>query len=374
MKFEIKRNEILKALQHLSGVVERRQTLPVLANILVDASDGMITLTATDLEVEIIVKEKCKVKEDGQITIPARKWLDICRNLDEKAVIKVSLKQGDKDNPNSRAVLQAGKSRFTLATLPASEFPLLDEVKGQTKFAVAQGDLKTLFDATHFSMAQQDVRYYLNGLMMEMSAKLLRCVATDGHRLALKDLETKINIKEESRQVIIPRKGVQELMRLLSDSDDDISVTVDSNHIRIEMGDITFTTKLIDGRFPDYRRVLPEGGKNILSANKESLRQIIVRVSILSNEKYRGIRLILKASHLKIVAHNPDQEEAEDELEVEYSGEDFEIGFNATYLMEAINAVVSEQVKIELTDPNSSCLIKASSDESAKYVVMPMRL
>lgn len=367
MKFQIPRDVIFKALQQLSGVVERRQTLPVLGNILVKAEDRYITLAATDLEVELIIKFSCEVDESGEITIPARKWLDICKNLTDDSTIKISL-NGD------RVTLQSGRSRFTLSTLPSTEFPLIEEITTQTRFVLSQSHLKSVFDATHFSMAQQDVRYYLNGLMMEMTANLLRTVATDGHRLAMKDLQIEIEINEESRQVIVPRKGIQELMRLLSDIDDEVSLVFGNSHIRLDMGDMTFTSKLIDGRFPDYQRVMPEGGNNILLADKELLRQTLVRVAILSNEKYRGIRMILQQNNLQVMAHNPEQEEAEDEVVVDYSGDEFEIGFNANYLLDAINAVTSDQVKIILTDSNSSCLIQASNDESSNYVVMPMRL
>ncbi len=367
MKFQIPRDVILKALQQLSGVVERRQTLPVLGNILVKAEDGFITLAATDLEVELIIKLGCEVEASGEATIPARKWLDICRNLSDDATVTITL-NGD------RATLQSGRSRFTLSTLPSTEFPLIDEITTQTRFSVSQSTLKTIFDATHFSMAQQDVRYYLNGLMMEMSSSLLRSVATDGHRLAMKDITVDIDVNEESRQVIVPRKGIQELMRLLADSDDEVAITVGSSHIRLEISDMTFTSKLIDGRFPDYNRVMPEGGNNIILADKELLRQTLVRVAILSNEKYRGIRMILQQNNLQLMAHNPEQEEAEDEVAVDYTGDEFEIGFNANYLLDAINAVTSEQVKVILTDSNSSCLIQASEDDSSNYVVMPMRL
>ncbi len=367
MKFQIPRDVILKALQQLSGVVERRQTLPVLGNILIKAEGEGITLAATDLEVELIVSLTCQVEENGETTLPARKWLDICKNLADDATITLTTKE-------ERATLQSGRSRFTLSTLPSNEFPLIDEISQQTGFEISQSAMKAIFDATHFSMAQQDVRYYLNGLMMEMTADMLRSVATDGHRLAMKDTQTSIKINEESRQVIVPRKGIQELMRLLSESDENVTVVVGGSHIRISMDSMIFTSKLIDGRFPDYQRVLPEGGSNIVLANKEQLRQTLVRVAILSNEKYRGIRMILGKNKLQLMAHNPEQEEAEDEVAVEYDGDEFEIGFNANYLLDAISAVKSEQVKIILSDSNSSCVIQDASDDSSNYVVMPMRL
>lgn len=367
MKFQIPRDVILKALQQLSGVVERRQTLPVLGNILVRADDGQITLAATDLEVELIVNVSCIVDESGEATIPARKWLDICRTLPDDTTLTITA-TGDK------ATLQAGRSRFTLSTLPATEFPLIEEINKQTQLKISQAELKGIFDATHFSMAQQDVRYYLNGLMLEMTSDQLRTVATDGHRLAMKDVALSIEVNEESRQIIVPRKGVQELMRLLSDTDDESEIVVGTSHIRLIINDMVFTSKLIDGRFPDYDRVMPEGGENIVVADKETLRQSLVRVAILSNEKYRGIRMILGKNRLQIMAHNPEQEEAEDEIAVEYTGDEFEIGFNANYLLDAINAVNTEQVQIVMKDSNSSCIIKASNDDSSRYVVMPMRL
>lgn len=367
MKFQIPRDVILKSLQQLSGVVERRQTLPVLGNILVKAADNTLTLAATDLEVELIIQLACVVDDPGEITIPARKWLDICKNLPEDATITIS-------TSSDKVMLQAGRSRFTLSTLPATEFPLIDEISSLTKFSTSQAALKNIFDSTHFSMAQQDVRYYLNGLMMEMSSKLLRSVATDGHRLALKDVPLEIEVNEDKRQIIVPRKGIQELMRLLGDSEDEVNVVVGSSHIRMTIGDMIFTSKLIDGKFPDYERVMPEGGKNIVSAEKENLRQTLVRVAILSNEKYRGIRIILGRDKMQVMAHNPEQEEAEDEISVEYTGDEFEIGFNANYLLDAINAVQSGQVHIVLTDSNSSCVIKDATDDTSSYVVMPMRL
>lgn len=367
MKFQIPRDVILKSLQQLSGVVERRQTLPVLGNILVKADDNQITLAATDLEVELIVNLSCEVSESGEVTIPARKWLDICKNLPDDATISIS-------SSDDKVILQAGRSRFTLSTLPATEFPLIEEISTQTSYEISQSVLKNVFDATHFSMAQQDVRYYLNGLMMEMSSNLLRSVATDGHRLAMNDVDLKIEVNEDKRQIIVPRKGIQELMRLLSESDDMVQITVGSSHLRLTIKDMIFTSKLIDGRFPDYERVMPEGGNNIVSADKESLRQTLIRVAILSNEKYRGIRMILGKDRLQVMAHNPEQEEAEDEISVDYNGDEFEIGFNANYLLDAVNAVKSDQVHIVLSDSNSSCVIKASNDDSSRYVVMPMRL
>jgi len=367
MKFEIQREALLKPLQQIVGVVERRQTLPVLGNILVNAGADDITFTATDLEVELQAKTAVAVKEPGEITLPARKILDICRTLPEQAVVEVTVDQ-------ERASVRSGRSRFTLATLPASEFPVVEDVRSSLNFTLPQQDLRELIERTHFAMAQQDVRYYLNGLLFEPLEGKLRAVATDGHRLAMADMAAGIPA-ETGQPVIVPRKGVQELMRILDDSKEPAEVAIGNNHLRVNVPDIRFTSKLIDGRFPDYDRVVPEGGDKELVAERELLRQALARTSILSNEKYRGVRLSMEDGMLRIQAHNPEQEEAEEELEVDYQGETLEIGFNVTYLLEALGAITGQQVQVTFRDANSSCLIQEpASSFPCKYVIMPMRL
>ena len=366
MKFQIQREALLKPLQQVIGVVERRQTLPVLGNVLVNASADGLELTATDLEVELQARIGLEVDTPGEITIPARKLFDICRTLPEGVNMSISLK-------DDKILVQGGRSRFTLATLPAAEFPLVEPMAGSRQFAVAQRDLRELIERTHFSMAQQDVRYYLNGLMLELSPDTVRAVATDGHRLALSQMEASVD-GAEGQQVIVPRKGIQELVRLLEDSDDQAQVEIGSNHIRIATRDLRFTSKLIDGRFPDYQRVVPKGGDKMVLADRETLRQALTRTSILSNEKYRGIRLNLDPGVLRIQAHNPEQEQADEELEVEYQGAPLEIGFNVTYLLDALAALRTGQVEMILSDSNSSCLIQEPGTTRCQYVVMPMRL
>ncbi len=366
MKFTIDRESFLKPLQQVIGVVERRQTLPVLGNLLIHASSGQLRLTATDLEVEIQAGAAADIQEDGEITLPARKLLDICKALPDNASIQVTIK-------DQKAQIRSGKSRFTLSTLPAADFPLVDKISGDSRFTLSQGQLKEVIDRTQFSMAQQDVRYYLNGLMLEMGNGFLRAVATDGHRLALCDMPVEIQT-ENPRQVIVPRKGIQELQRLLEDSDTDVNVELGANHIRLVAGDVCFTSKLVDGRFPDYDRVVPRGSDKLVVADRELFRQALSRTSILSNEKYRGIRLNLENNNIKIQAHNPDQEEADEEFEVDYSGGELEIGFNVTYLLDVLAAVRSDNVEILLSDSNSSCLIKQPGTDQFRYVVMPMRL
>lgn len=366
MKFKIQREAFLKPLQQIIGVVERRQTLPVLGNILVQATDSGLTLTATDLEVELVGKVNMPIEDGGEATLPARKLLDICRTLPDEAWIEIAFDQ-------ERAIVRSGKSRFTLATLPASDFPVVEELKNVQAFSFPQKQLKELIERTHFSMAQQDVRYYLNGLMLELDKKSIRSVATDGHRLAMCELEALTGVNE-SQQVIVPRKGVQELLRLLESDEGDVEIQLGSNHIRISTLEIRFTSKLIDGRFPDYKRVMPKGGDKHIHADRGHLRQALARTSILSNEKYRGIRLSLEENILRIQAHNPEQEEAEEELEIEYQGESLEIGFNVTYLLDALGALPGDDVRILLSDANSSCLIEDGATGHCKYVVMPMRL
>lgn len=366
MKFKIDREILLKPLQQVIGVVERRQTLPVLGNLLIIASKKGLEITATDLEVEIQARIEVDIDESGEITLPARKFIDICKALPEHAPVQLSVK-------DQKATIRSGKSRFTLTTLPAADFPVVDKVQSESRFMIQQSKLRELIDRTHFCMAQQDVRYYLNGLMLEISKNLIRAVATDGHRLALCDMQADV-ATTETRQVIVPRKGIQELLRLMEDSEEQVEVNVSNNHIRIQKVDICFTSKLVDGRFPDYDRVVPKGGDKQIVADRELLRQALSRTSILSNEKYRGIRLNLEKNMLKIQAHNPEQEEADEEFEVDYDGVSLEIGFNVTYLLDVLASIRSEQVQITLSDSNSSCLVREPGSNQYRYVVMPMRL
>ncbi|HHH42870.1 MAG TPA: DNA polymerase III subunit beta, partial [Gammaproteobacteria bacterium] len=303
MKFTIDRESLLKPLQQVIGVVERRQTLPVLGNVLIVADDKGLQVTATDLEVEIQASASVQIDEGGEITLPARKLVDICKALPDQAKIRFSFS-------DQKAQIQSGKSRFTLTTLPADDFPVIEEIRTDCQFSVPQDKLKEAIERTQFSMAQQDVRYYLNGLMLEIGNGLLRTVATDGHRLALCDTEVDISISQP-RQVIVPRKGIQELQRLLDSNSEPVQVEVDTNHIRLRTADVCFTSKLVDGRFPDYERVVPRNGDKKVLADRELFRQALSRASILSNEKYRGIRLNLHKNNVKIQAHNPEQEEAD---------------------------------------------------------------
>lgn len=366
MKFTVSRETLLKPLQSVSGVIERKQTLPVLANVLVVCREDTVSLTGTDLELELIAVVPVSEGVGGELTIPARKLVDIVRALPDQATVQMR-SEGD------RVVLQAGRSRFTLSTLPAQDFPAIEEFEGKETFQVSQGAFKKLLEKTTFAMAQQDVRYYLNGLMVELSGSGVKAVASDGHRLALSQMELDASFATP-KEIIIPRKGVMELQRLLDDAGPHISVSVGDNHLRVHGGDIVFTTKLIDGKFPDYRRVLPaEEGLKVV-ANREALRGALSRTAILSNEKYRGVTLELSGNSVRIRAQNPELEEAEEELEVTYSGNSMAIGFNVNYLIDALSAIDDEQVELSVKDQNSSCLLKGVTNDLSRYVVMPMHL
>ncbi len=364
MKLMAKREELLAPLQSVIGVVERRQTMPVLANVLLTAREKRLGITGTDLEVELAAVGEVHVEMPGDITVPGRKLLDILRALPVEAEVVVST-EGEK------VIVRAGRSRFSLTTLPATEFPVLDEIHAQQTLTLSQDEFRRLIDKTHFSMAQQDVRYYLNGLMLETADTTLRAVATDGHRLALCEM----SLTEPSRpgQVIVPRKAILELQRILG-VEGQIELAIGTNHVRAQIGNIRFTSKLIDGRFPEYGRVIPDNPPKIVYADRELLRQALQRTAILSNEKYRGIRVAIKPDALILQAHNPEHEEAEDQIEVEYQGEEVEIGFNVNYLLEALGAVETDRVELGFADSNSSCLIRAPGLGQARYVVMPMRL
>lgn len=365
MKLTATREEILAPLHSVIGVVERRQTMPILANVLISARNNRLSVTGTDLEVELVASREVAVNQPGDVTVPGRKLLDIFRALPEKTQVAMST-EGD------RVVLKAGRSRFTLSSLPAAEFPVIDQINAQQTIALSQAAFRTIIDKTHFSMAQQDVRYYLNGMLLETDGAELRAVATDGHRLAL--CQTAMEESARSpQQVIVPRKGVLELQRILG-SEGNVELAIGTNHVRAQIGDIRFTSKLIDGKFPEYSRVIPAEPPRLLEADREMLRQALQRTAILSNEKYRGVRLSLKHDLLMIQAHNPEQEEAEDQVEVDYKGDEIDIGFNVTYLLDALGAVEGERVQLGIADANSSCLVRAPGVLGTKYVIMPMRL
>ncbi|MDD3761918.1 MAG: DNA polymerase III subunit beta [Nevskiales bacterium] len=360
------RNELLSALSAVIGVVERRQTLPVLSNFLLELKDDELIVTGTDLEIELEARARVQNLAPGRATIPARKLFDICRGLPEGA--EISLEVGAE-----KAQLKSGRSRYSLACLRAEEFPAMGRVDSGQSFVIQHGQLKRLIEKTQFAMAQQDVRYYLNGMLLEVGDTRARTVATDGHRLALSEVELGEGLSEQV-QVIVPRKAVLELQRLLDGGEENVTVKLGPGQIEVELDVVRMTSKLIDGRFPDYERVVPDSGDKRLEADREMVKKALARTAILSNEKFRGVRLVLEGSKLTLQTHNPEHEEAEEDLEVSYEGEALEIGFNVNYLMDALGALDGERFVMLLKNPDSSGLIQGAEDASSRYVVMPMRL
>jgi DNA polymerase-3 subunit beta len=366
MKFKVQRDALLVPLLIVGNVVERRQTTPILANVLLRVKGNQLTLTGTDSEVQIIASAKVESIEDGDITLPARKLIDLCKSLPDGAQLDITI---DKE----KAIIRSGRSRFTLATMPAMEFPEIDSITFKSQFELPQQNLKILIEQTQFAMAQQDVRYYLNGLMFDVTEGSVTTVATDGHRLACCTHTTKTNVSAP-QQVIIPRKGIQELLRLLEPSKDLVAINISQNHLQVKLKEVTFTTKLIDAKFPDYQQVIPKNANNEMRVTRVALLQAFTRVAILSNEKFRGMRFHLAKQLLKVSVHNPEQEEAEEEIEVNYSAAEFEIGFNISYFLDVLSIIKTEEVGIYFTDANSSCLLKGIGDDQCRYVIMPMRL
>jgi len=366
MKLTIKRETLLKPLQMLTGVIERRQTMAVLANVLFELKGEELFLTGTDLEVELrarVLVEQCL--ETGAVTVPAKKLLEICRALPDQAELELAYQ-------DTKLTVRSGRSRFSLQILPASEFPNSKENLGDLEFSLEQKELRTLIENTQFAMAQQDVRYYLNGMLLEIADRSLHAVATDGHRLAycsVLDQEMPV-----TTQIIVPRKAIMELTRLLDDDTGKADLTISATQLRLKTTDYTFTTKLIDGRYPDYHKVIPKGGDKVLLLDRDSLRQSLSRVAVLSSEKHRGVQLELLKGTLRISANNPEQEEAEEELSIVYDGENLVAGFNVTYLLDALNALPAGTVKLTLGDSSSSLCIGLADRSDRIYVVMPMRL
>ena len=367
MRFVITREALIKPLQLVAGVVERRQTLPVLSNILMVAEGDQLSLTGTDLEVELVGRVQLQEPaQPGSVTVPARKLMDICKSLSDDARIEMELS-------GQKMIIKSGRSKFSLTTLAASEFPNVEDSPQAFELSLPQSELRQLIEKTGFSMAQQDVRYYLNGMLLEVSEDSLRSVATDGHRLATSASAADVPAGG-AHQIIVPRKGILELARLLQGGDSPVTLVIGASHIRANVGDYTFTSKLVDGKFPDYQRVMPKNGDKVVLGDRQELRQVFQRIAILSNEKYRGVRLTLSDGYLKVTANNPEQEEAEETVAVEYEGPSIDIGFNVNYLLDVLSIMGSDVVRFTLADANSSALIQGFDDPNSTYVIMPMRM
>lgn len=367
MKFTINRDELLNPLILVSGAIERKPTSPILSNVLIEVANGMLSLTGTDLEVELVAKSQIADPSlNLRTTVPAKKLLDICKSLPDGVDLDITI-EGDS------MIMRAGKSRFTLSTLSADEYPNVDEWDTTVSLALTKSQFRGLIENTHFAMANQDVRYYLNGMSLEIENDLLRTVSTDGHRLALSSLDLGRPVADELN-IIIPRKGIMEILRLVGDGDEQITVDIGGSHVKITDANFHFTSKLVDGRFPDYRRVMPRNGDKIVTARRDILRDAFLRVSILSNERFRGVRLNLSNNELHISANNPEQEQAEEAVDVSYAGEELELGFNVSYILDVLNNLKCEEVQLTFINATSSALIEAVGRTDLTYVVMPMRL
>lgn len=361
------RDTLLAPLQSVSGIVERRHTLPILSNVLLEKQGDRLTLLATDIEIQITTSAIGAGGDgDGAVTVGARKLQEILRSLPEKT--EVSLVLEDK-----RLQVKAGKSKFSLQTLPADDFPRMSITDGETQeFQLPQKAFRQLLGKTQYGMAAQDVRYYLNGLMLLVEGKELRAVATDGHRLAYASVEIEADLPRQ--ELILPRKTVLELNRLLLESEEALKITLTTNQIRFAFGSVVLVSKLIDGKFPDYERVVPASLRNHMTVGRQTLMQAMTRAAILTNEKFRGVRIVLSENSLKLIAANAEQEEAQDEIEVNYQGEPIDVGFNVGYLLDVLNNISTEEVRWSFNDANSSALISIPGNDRFKYVVMPMRI
>jgi DNA polymerase-3 subunit beta len=360
------RDTLLRPLQIVSGIVERRHTLPILANILIRKDGEKVSFLSTDIEVQITTH--ANVGSGGDVaatTVAARKLLDILRALPEGDV-SLSL-------TNKRMTVQCGKSRFGLQTLSAEEFPTVAQAEHyNAKVTLPQKTLKHLFNMVHFAMAQQDIRYYLNGMLLVVDGKNVIAVATDGHRLAFCQVETDQDFARQ--EVIIPRKTIMELQRLLEDTDAPVDVEIANNQVKLTFADIELISKLVEGKFPDYTRVVPKGYKNNFTIDRATLQHALQRAAIMTSDKFKGVRCIIAPGSLKISSTNADQEEAVEELEIDYGGDTVDIGFNVTYLLDVLNNLKGDNVNVALGDANSSALITVPENPDFKYVVMPMRI
>lgn len=368
MEFSVSREQLLEKAQTAASVVERKQTMAILANILIEVDATGAVLTGTDMDTEISTNmELVDVGSGGAITVPGKKLVEIAKALPEGSVVQFK-------QDGSQMLLSSGRSRFKLSTLAASDYPRLETRGDLTTVSLAKSPLQSAIAKTQFAMAQQDVRYYLNGMLFSIGGGDFRTVATDGHRLSLYQTPLE-GVSGEPVSLIVPRKAVLELARLLNGAGESVEVSFSSSHFRVSAPGFVFTSVLIDGRFPDYERVLPQGGDHVVRADRKRLKDVLQRASILSSEQYRGVRLRLSQGQLEAVANNAEQEEAEESLEVEFVGQDgFEIGFNVGYLLDVLGTIESELVELRFGDSNRSALVLGVGDDAGRYVVMPMRL
>jgi len=368
MKFTTEKNEIVDALQMGASIAERRQTIPILANLRIVAKEGKIEITATDLEIQIkTLTEVKKVVEEGEITVSARKMSELCRSLPDKEALEFDLNNG-------KLTVSSKNFHAEFATISALDFPELEIKEETNSLSISSSALQRLLNKTAFCMASQDVRYYLNGLLVEYKGGEVNAVATDGHRLALATSPLDKTSPIDGERQILPRKAVLELSKILRQENEDIKITFGNSSLSIQDKNLDFSTKLIDGKFPDYEKVLPSGDPNSLEVSKESLQSALSRASVLSNEKYRGVRFALDKNTLKLTANNPEKESAEELLDVNYNGNPMEIGFNIGYLLDVLGTIETDNVELNFYGEESSCLIREPGNQAEVYVIMPMRL
>ena len=364
---KIDKEIILKPLQVVIGIVERKQTLPILSNVLMENQDGKIRFTTTDLEIQITTTIDTGIRggQNAAFTVGGKKFQEILRVLPEQSKITIDTKE-------NKAQIKTNKSRFSLQTLPAQDFPKLsNQLENAKKIVLPQKELKNLLFSVQYAMAQQDVRYYLNGVLLIIDGNKLKVVATDGHRLAYN--AGAINGHYEKQEIILPRKAVSELSKLLADSDESVELEFSQQQVKVTFSGITLITKVIEGKFPDYERVIPKYD-NHLNMERAVMQQALQRAAILSNEKFRGVRFVLTEKNLSIISSNSEQEEAQEEIETDYHGEPLDIGFNVNYLMDGLNNISSSTATFSFGDPNSSILMTTPENQEFRYVVMPMRI
>jgi len=366
MKVTLTRSALLKPLQIISGVIERKHVMPILANVLIKATEQGLYLTATDTELELVGAAQIEsIEQTGATTVSARKLLDICRALPDDALLKIEL---DK----SQIILRSGRSRFLLATMPAEEFPAVESPTFQTTFNISQHKLKKLLSSIHFAMGQQDVRHYLNGALFDVNNTSLKCVATDGHRLAFSQFDG-LPLDGIPMKVILPRKSVGELMRLLDiNSDEEVKVSIGESHFRLQAADFIFTSRLVAAQFPEYERLIPKQIQQTALTNREALKQALIRASILSSEKFRAVSWQIDENGLRVIANNPEQEEAEETVQIEYQGNEMELGFNVAYLLDVLSAIGTEKIRFSLSELEAGVLFEPTEEENSLYVIMPV--
>ncbi|MBX2869900.1 MAG: DNA polymerase III subunit beta [Acidiferrobacterales bacterium] len=367
MNIKIERSKLLPTLSLVSSVVERRQTLPILANLFFHLDSGRLTLVGTDLEVEISETLDSVDGEDGSFTVSSRKLLDISKMLPESSTINLK-------TDGEKAIMSSGRSRYTLKTLPSEEYPRIESGNWEERFKIKQLSLKNLLSKTAFAMAIQDVRYYLNGVLFEIGQNRLRAIATDGHRLAQSEEEIEIS-SNEIRQVIVPRKAITEISRFLDgDEESEITIEVSKNHLRLTRGDTTLITKLIDGKFPEFKGVLETELNVVIQADRSELIETLTRAAVLTTDRFKGVKLKLDQGKMSVTANNPEQEEALEEMEIDYKGDSVETGYNVTYLIDACRAITTDQVALHFQGNDGICIVRQPGDEISTWLVMPMRI